>query len=1721
MIAVVVLAAAIGGISSLLKKWDEPAPEMTVAARVNDAAPGEPRNRNAEKEQATSPPVSGTAQTSRNKVTLPGEVPAALNRAKKIHRANKDTQPITITVVLKRTDQEGFERFLDDVQDPRSQTFRQYLKPDEQADRFGPSRQSYQEISEWLDQEGFTVARGSSNRLTITALGSRAQVEKIFDVRLDDYRLGDRTFYSNDRDPSLPAAIAADVQAVIGLTNIALPLHARPTDIVLPPQYDPKGNLAFSCWYSAQLLQTGFPRPFLIGGINGYFCMAQQLGMLNLLASGTPPRVPAVNGDLPGVAPAGSGAGQKIGLLEFDNFQPSDVKDFLNLIGRGSQFSQLSQVHVAGGAGTPGAQESEVLLDIDAVMSLAPGAQVVVYDGPFNGRGSFQTMFNAMINDGVNVISNSWAYCEDQTTAADVQSIDSILASAGAAGITVLTGSGDTGSTCLNGSANTCHVPATSPNVTAVGGTTPTRSVGGNYGSESWWNSPLGGQGGFGLSRFFGRPSYQNGLNSANRRSVPDVTAPADPLTGYFICQASNGGCPTNLLYGGTSVAAPVWAAFVAVLNQQENRALGFLNPRLYPLANSNAFHSATQLGSDFQHVGLGSPNVNLLHLALTGTSAGPFAVDKSVVSAFPTSVVADGQTQAGVVVALMDANGNSVSGQNVQLTMNSESHAVITTLNGTTNVSNGAALFTVTDTSLETVTFTATVNGTPLSQHPTVQFVSRPASAGGISASPTTVNANGSDTTTITVSLQDAQGNPSSGKLVNLSQGNGASIISATTATTDATGKVQFTAVSSKAEAVTYNAVDVTDGNLPVPGSATVNFVNASGFCAGRATYNFGTAAPGYSVTTFAGNFPNDCFAGFGPIGLAFDANGTLYVGDNNNNSIYRFGQQGGIAGPATLLGTVPFSLGAGPMGLTFTKDGRLYVGLRFGAKILEVNPATGAVIRVAANLPDDPLDLHIDPLSGDLFVSTFGAVYRITNFANGPGTVTPYLQGGSIDGFVFAPDGTIYLKGGTDGIFRVTGTDTPNPGTLTQLAFVGGGADGLALEPNPADPAKPFLYVNRNDGIITRIDTSNLPPVVNCNDAGAPCANIYTGGSRGDFVTVGPSGCLYATQSDRVIRVTKADGTCSLTPTNFAPQLLLTPETFQPSPAQGTAVSFTATLKNVAGPANIPVTLFISGANPSLHLVNTDAAGKAVFSYTGVSTGTDRLFASADLGGTAISSNESQFNWVPGKHTTFLNVNQSPSSGSPNQPLTATANLVDVSVLPPAAVSGASVTFTLAGQNCTATTNAAGVASCALTPAVAAGSYPLSANFSATSTLLASSASKSISLIDPIAQTVVQFSAANYSVQEDCTTVTITVNRVGDVSSAASVEYSTSDVTATERRDYITALGKLQFAAGEASKSVSVLINEDSYVEGPETFNVNLGNPTNVALGVPAVATVTIIDDATEPATNPIDDPRNFVCQNYHDFLNRQPDAGGWDFWTNEINSCGANQSCIERKRINVSGAFFLSIEFQQTGYLVERMYKVAFGDAGNTSILGGSHPLNVPIVRFSELLQDTQRIGRGVVVLAPGWEQALENNKQAYASEFVAASRFINAFPTTMTPAQFVDKLNQNAGNVLSASERATAINLFGGAADSSNSTARAQALRQIAEDQDLFNAESNRAFVLMQYLGYLRRNPNDPQDTDYTGYDFWLTKLNQFNGNYQNAEMVKAFISSSEYRQRFGP
>ncbi|HXI75435.1 MAG TPA: hypothetical protein VNG94_07585, partial [Pyrinomonadaceae bacterium] len=164
----------------------------------------------------------------------------------------------------------------------------------------------------------------------------------------------------------------------------------------------------------------------------------------------------------------------------------------------------------------------------------------------------------------------------------------------------------------------------------------------------------------------------------------------------------------------------------------------------------------------------------------------------------------------------------------------------------------------------------------------------------------------------------------------------------------------------------------------------------------------------------------------------------------------------------------------------------------------------------------------------------------------------------------------------------------------------------------------------------------------------------------------------------------------------------------------------------------------------------------------------------------------------------------------------------------------------------------------------------------------------------------------------------------------------------------------------------------------------------------------------------------------------------------------------------------------------------------------------------------------IGQGVIVNQGDWQNQLETNKNAYFADFVTRSQFTSAYPTSgagaLTGQQFVDKLYSNAGIApASAPNRAAALNEVNAAP--TDSAARARALRLVAEDSMLYQQEFNKAFVLMEYFGYLQRNPNDSPDTDYAGYNFWLGKLNQFNGDFIKAEMVKAFLSSNEYRQRF--
>ncbi len=444
--------------------------------------------------------------------------------------------------------------------------------------------------------------------------------------------------------------------------------------------------------------------------------------------------------------------------------------------------------------------------------------------------------------------------------------------------------------------------------------------------------------------------------------------------------------------------------------------------------------------------------------------------------------------------------------------------------------------------------------------------------------------------------------------------------------------------------------------------------------------------------------------------------------------------------------------------------------------------------------------------------------------------------------------------------------------------------------------------------------------------------------------------------------------------------------------------------------------------------------------------------------------------------------------------------------------ASSSLSVNFSAAG-NCTvanSTVHLTGVGACTITASQAGDS-----NYNA-----ATPVDQSFTIA--AAGSTIQFEQPTYNVTEDVTVTTVTVIRTGDTSGPATVEYATADGTASERSDYTTTLGVLRFAAGEVSKTIELLISEDSYPEGPETFSVRLSNPAGATLGSQTTATVQITDDIVEPATNAIDDTSIFVGQHYHDFLNRQADQPGLDFWTTQIDSCGANVSCHEVKRLNVSAAYYLSIEFEATGFEVIRMYKASF-----TNTL--QRPRGLP--RYREFLRDAQEIRRGVVVGQGNWQQQLADNKLNFARQWVARPEVLTALPDTGTNAdQYVDTLFLNSEVMPSALERNAAIAAFG----TGGVEGRALALLSVIASASVFNRQYNAAFVLMEYLGYLRRNPDDSPDVNYEGFDFWLRKLDAFSlpgedmrdplaasRRIQRSEMVKAFMSSIEYRRRFGP
>jgi len=360
------------------------------------------------------------------------------------------------------------------------------------------------------------------------------------------------------------------------------------------------------------------------------------------------------------------------------------------------------------------------------------------------------------------------------------------------------------------------------------------------------------------------------------------------------------------------------------------------------------------------------------------------------------------------------------------------------------------------------------------------------------------------------------------------------------------------------------------------------------------------------------------------------------------------------------------------------------------------------------------------------------------------------------------------------------------------------------------------------------------------------------------------------------------------------------------------------------------------------------------------------------------------------------------------------------------------------------------------------------------------------------------VQLSNTTFSVSEGAGFANLTVTRVGDTSGTATVLYSTADTAgsqtctvvnnkASERCDYSTGVGRVQFGIGQTTQSIIIPIVDDALVEGDETFTVTLKEPAGAQLGATNTATITITDNDSSPAVqNPIDGVNFFVTQQYIDLLGRLPDPLGFADWTNTLGNCPNggfgefdNPQC---DRVHVSSGFFLSDEFRVRGYFAYKFYEVGF-DRRPT---------------YVEFVPDMVQVGGAQ---SPASEAI---SKTAFTDAFVQRQEFKNRYDALSNSA-YVDALATNAEVTLS--NKAALVD----ALNSSQKT-RAQVLREIVELQTVTDKFFIRAFVAMQYFGYLRRDP------DPLGYDDWVRTLTANPSNFRH--MIFGFIYSTEYRQRFG-
>jgi subtilase family serine protease len=513
---------------------------------------------------------------------------------------------LSLTVALEPSDPAALEAFATAVSTPGSPVYGQYLSPAEFGARFGADEEEMGAVRGTLAARGLTVGAPGPNRLSLPVTTTVEGAEAAFGLSVVRVELPDgRVAIANDRAPVLPAVAAPYVQTVTGLSNVATPVPAGGTSRTRHASTLLPGASALTRAASAAPTgkTTRSARPSVVTGgpspCEAATEYAAEEGFLTTDEVGGAYGFPALYG-------AGNfGAGQTVALMEFEPYAPSDIAEFQKCFGTAVPIVNEA---IKGGAGPYAGSDGESALDIEQVIALAPGVHIAVFEAPNEG-GTELEVLEAWVRQGTaKVMSSSWGLCEPSTEEGFAQAKNTLLEEATTQGQSFFVAAGDEGSTDCYGEETkeeeswkelAVDSPSDTPFATSVGGTR--LDLGSAPNGEYVWNdNPKEGGGGGGVSEIFAMPGYQSGaapsvgVTAASAgaecivagglcRQVPDVSANADPGTAYTVfTEGSWGGT------GGTSAAAPLWAAMTALVNADpacEGHAVGFANPALYAIA--------------------------------------------------------------------------------------------------------------------------------------------------------------------------------------------------------------------------------------------------------------------------------------------------------------------------------------------------------------------------------------------------------------------------------------------------------------------------------------------------------------------------------------------------------------------------------------------------------------------------------------------------------------------------------------------------------------------------------------------------------------------------------------------------------------------------------------------------------------------------------------------------------------------------------------------------------------------------------------------------------------------------------------------------------------------------------------------------------------------------------------------------------------------------------